>query len=207
MVLSTPTLQSFPKLDVQHHEVLKSSTLRFDNLQGVQSSLLNSFNNFPKSIQYIVVINFVFFLFYQFFPRFMHKYAASSGINRQGGRFWTLLTSAFSHHQFFHLFANITTFCSIAPVVLEIFRYNENSFCEFIFLSALLSGLTSVLYCYLYCLLQPNQQKIIEKVYTSEIGFSGVNCALLYVFARAYPERRMTMMGFQMDARTVSHLE
>eukprot|EP01034_Spumella_vulgaris_P022721 gene22721-28877_t len=96
----------------------------------------------------------------------MEKHAASSDENLSSGRVWSLLLSAFSHKSLLHLALNMYGFLSIGP--------------------ALLRAMGSRLFVISV------SKRLSLKKYEVHLGFSGVNSALLLLYALVYPRSQFT---------------
>lgn len=169
--------------------------LHFDDLRDLPRAALS----LPRVIQLVLSVNVLFFVAWQICPAVMMLHAATGEINRREGRYWSLLLSSFSHRGFAHFLMNILSFLSLAPSVLE--SLGEKAFSLVIGIACIASGVFPVLYTVLYCALQTNYQKRLRQQHALNIGFSGVNYALIYLFATLHPNASMIIMTIKTNAK------
>ncbi|KAK3808567.1 MAG: hypothetical protein J3Q66DRAFT_264365, partial [Benniella sp.] len=113
---------------------------------------------------------------------FMFKNFASSLTNLREGRLWTLLTSAFSHKDWYHILLNTMVFLSFGPPVWEML--GTRRFLAVYLGSAIVSSLASIGY---YAYLGPYLRRIQHKPEVNPIhyslGASGAVMGLTTAFA------------------------
>lgn len=114
---------------------------------------------------------------------YMENNFAVSWSALEAGRYWTLLTSVFSHNYFFHLFINmfvLRSFGSLLEVVL-----GSRRFLRF-YLVAGLSG--SLLHCFVsrFVLYLPDQ---------AAVGASGAIAGLILVFSLLFPKEKILLFA------------
>jgi membrane associated rhomboid family serine protease len=98
-------------------------------------------------------------------------------------RYWTLLTSAFSHQQFWHLFLNLYVLGSFGDAVEE--SLGSRRFTLFYVSAAVVSALTHVLVS-TYFLHAPN---------LSALGASGAISGLILLFSLQHPREKIFLFG------------
>lgn len=99
------------------------------------------------------------------------------------GRFWTLVTSAFSHNLFWHFLMNIFVLRSFGPVlarVLGAFR-----FLKFYILAAIISSLSHALV----------SAFILGDPGLPALGASGAISGLILLFSMIFPKERIYLFG------------
>ena len=74
-----------------------------------------------KVIWGLIGANVAGFLWWRVDPRFMTRHAVVSYSSLAEGRFWTLIMAAFSHHDGYHLFANMFTFYFFASTIPHLY--------------------------------------------------------------------------------------
>jgi membrane associated rhomboid family serine protease len=178
--------------------IFLASSRPFDVLKKVQ--LTDQIARLPRLIQAMLLVNVVVFVLFQMFPSFMFTNSTSTVANTARGRkLWTLLLSAFSHVQFWHLAGNMLTFSNVGPQVFN--ALGERSFAFVVLCSALASNLFPVVFS-LFVGLTPlqSQAKRMRMRYVPQLGFSGVNVALLQIFSKFHPNSKLSMMGLMANA-------
>ncbi|MGZ3723067.1 MAG: rhomboid family intramembrane serine protease, partial [Bdellovibrionales bacterium] len=99
------------------------------------------------------------------------------------GRYWTLLTSVFSHNMFLHIFINmfvLNSFGSLLEQVLGRWR-----FLAFYLIAGVVSSLS-------HCLLS---QFVLHQPETAALGASGSIAGLVLVFSLIFPKEKILLMG------------
>ncbi|EAU84584.2 hypothetical protein CC1G_00103 [Coprinopsis cinerea okayama7 len=112
----------------------------------------------------------------------MHQHFTSSWQNLRQGRYWTLLTSCFSHQDMAHIFFNGFTFFFTAPVVLQMIGSKR-----FIFLymgCGLVSSAASLLYA-----------RYVDKRDRPSLGASGAIYSVTSFLACAAPTLSFYIYG------------
>jgi membrane associated rhomboid family serine protease len=99
------------------------------------------------------------------------------------GRFWTLLTSAFSHNMFLHFFLNMYVFGSFGRVVES--QIGFRSFVRFYVFAGVISSLSHALVCK-YLLGQPE---------LPALGASGSVAGIVLLFSLMFPKERILILG------------
>ncbi len=99
------------------------------------------------------------------------------------GRFWTLITSVFSHNLFLHIFINMFVLKSFGGIVEE--TIGTRRFLTFYFLAGIFS---SFCHCWVsaYLLQQPE---------LPALGASGAIAGLILVFSFLYPREKIYIFG------------
>ncbi len=100
------------------------------------------------------------------------------------GRWWTLLTSVFSHNAFFHIFINMFVLNSFGPIVLQV--TGKRTFLLF-YLIAGISGSLSHALTSAFLIGQPNMPAL---------GASGAIAGVILLFSLMFPEKKILLLGF-----------
>lgn len=139
-----------------------------------------------RLVPWIIGINVVVFLMWHQYGEdssFMFENFLVSGSALQEGRYWTLITSVFSHNLFFHIFINmyvLSSFGSIMELTLGAKR-----FFMFYMGAGIISSLSHVLVS-TYILQQPE---------TPALGASGAIAGLILIFSLVYPKEKISLFG------------
>ncbi|KAI9101036.1 hypothetical protein DFS34DRAFT_612968 [Phlyctochytrium arcticum] len=143
----------------------------------------------PQSVVYgIIGINVGVFLLWQYaigntktygdlnLLRFMqNNFLVSSDAVLRAGRWWTLITSNFSHNEAIHLFVNMFVLYNFGPAVIDII--GSRQFLALYMAAGLVSSLASVLH----------SKMSPARSHTSTLGASGAITGCTLVFAATYP--------------------
>lgn len=100
------------------------------------------------------------------------------------GRWWTLLTSVFSHNAFFHIFINMFVLNSFGPIVQQI--TGRKSFLIF-YLIAGISGSLAHSLTSAYLIGEPNMPAL---------GASGAIAGVILLFSLLFPDKKILLLGF-----------
>lgn len=164
--------------------------------------------DFPWPIDVCILINVIVWLSWQnklkkINKDFMRKNWMLSLRNWRQGRYWTLLTGAFSHISIIHLLANMSFLTSFGPSL--VYQLGEKGFCSFVIMSAVISSSVSLISQRFYNFAQydfrgnifpktsanrygyfsQGIQRAHPEVYS--LGFSGINCAMFVLQAYSRP--------------------
>ena len=101
----------------------------------------------------------------------------------QEGRYWTLVTSAFSHNMFFHIFINMYVLNSFGDIVLK--TIGRARFLGFYFVAAIFSSFCHATVSSLV-LGQPELQAL---------GASGAVAGIILLFSLLYPRERILLFA------------
>ncbi|MDD4975010.1 MAG: rhomboid family intramembrane serine protease [Bacteriovorax sp.] len=135
----------------------------------------------------IVIINILVFLLWNtyglIYPEFMINNFLVSWSSLSQGRYWTLLTSVFSHNMTWHIFINMFVFFNFGIIV-------ENYLGPVRFIGFyLLAGITGSLVHCLVCAFILNQPNLMA------LGASGAISGVIMLFALLYPQERIFLFG------------
>lgn len=100
------------------------------------------------------------------------------------GRYWTLLTSAFSHTLFFHIFLNMFVLQSFGPIVHSVLGFKR--FAAFYFTAAVVSSFSHAAV----------SAFILGKPDLPALGASGAVSGVILLFSMMFPMQKILMFGF-----------
>jgi membrane associated rhomboid family serine protease len=176
-------------------------------LEGIDS-LFKDMSKKPKLLQLLFVLNGLMYLTWNLLSfsksggqQFLLNHFTSSINNLRSNRLWTLLTSAVTHASIYHLASNMITLMMLGPPLLK--NLGTQKFATLLFISAAGSSLAAAGWSVFKKFFLTRIFKIrtrINGVETMrdqyEIGFSGVNAALMSAFALSFPYVPMNLLGF-----------
>lgn len=135
----------------------------------------------------LIAINIlVFFLWSSKDPfrmAYMQENFAVSWEGLMAGRYWTLLTSVFSHYMFLHLLFNMLVLNSFGPIVAEV--VGSKFFIVFYLVAGIFSSLSHALVTAFF-LHQPN---------LPAVGASGAISGVLFLFCLLFPREKILLMA------------
>ncbi|MBC76582.1 MAG: hypothetical protein CME64_11265 [Halobacteriovoraceae bacterium] len=140
-------------------------------------------------IRTIIMINIGVFLswqysFYEGSLQFMAQNFLVSWDALAKGRFWVLLSSAFSHNAFFHIFINMFVLHSFGTIVIQI--TGRKAFLVF-YLVAGVSG--SFLHA-------ATSYFLLQEPYLNALGASGAIAGIILLYALLFPKKKILLLGF-----------
>lgn len=141
----------------------------------------------PLLVPVIVGINILVFLLWHAFsvdePEFMMRNFLVSWSALEEGRLWTLLSSVFSHVDFWHIFINmyvLSSFGGFLEIVL-----GKAAFLKFYCLAGIVSSLS-------HCLVSA---WVLNEPTLPALGASGAISGLVLLFALLFPRQRLYLFG------------
>jgi rhomboid-like protein len=138
------------------------------------------------AVPMIILINIFVFLWWGFShnnPQFMLDNFTISWTGLAEGRYWTLLTSAFSHNLLWHIFLNMFVLSSFGTIMENILGFQ--SFLKFYLSAAVVSSLSHAIV----------SAWILNEPDIPALGASGAISAVILVFAFIYPKERIWILG------------
>lgn len=149
--------------------------------------LIDPFYKSPM-IRMVIFINVGVFLGWQFAfmdgnPYFMAKNFLTSYVSLEEGRYWTLLTSVFSHNSFFHIFINMFVLNSFGPIVTQL--TGRKSFIKFYLTAGIVGSLV-------HCL---TSEFFLAQPYLNALGASGAIAGVILVFSLLFPKQKILLLG------------
>ena len=116
-------------------------------------------------------------------PDFMMNNFTTSWSLLEEGRFWTLLTSAFSHEMLFHIFINMFVLNSFGTLLERVL--GSMSFIKFYLIAAVLSSLS---HCAVSAFL-------IQDPSIAAVGASGAVAGVILVFSLLFPWEKILLFA------------
>jgi membrane associated rhomboid family serine protease len=134
---------------------------------------------------YIIVINVAVFLNWHFSGHiiFMEKNFLVSWDSLGEGRYWTLLTSVFSHIMFWHLFVNMFVLQSFGSIIEKIL--GRTRFVVFYLVAGIISSLC---HCFV-------SKFLLDTPELPALGASGAIAGLVLIFALVYPKAKILLFA------------
>lgn len=150
--------------------------------------------NKSRFVSFLIFINISVFLLWlaatlgytgaTFDETFMEQNFLVSWNALEDGRYWTLLTSAFSHTLFLHIFLNMFVLQSFGPVVHSVLGLRR--FAIFYFTAAIVSSLSHAAV----------SAFIVGKPSLPALGASGAVSGVILLFSLMFPTQKILMFGF-----------
>jgi rhomboid-like protein len=133
----------------------------------------------------ILIINVLVFVLWNIetYSSFMFPNFLVSWNSLEQGRYWTLLTSVFSHRAFYHIVLNMLVLSSFGPI-LEM-KVGAKNFLIFYLVAGVFSSLMHAVTC-AYLLGQPE---------LPALGASGAVAAVILTFSLLYPHEKILLFG------------
>ena len=170
-------------------------SLRNLDILNIPVLVYERFQSFEWPIQVCLVLNVVVFLAWQIIPeRFMIENFTESKQNLAAKRYWTLFTYAFSHISITHLLMNMACLTSIGPSLLQ--KMRPKVLFGVVASTSILAGVFAAILRPFHLLFWPQRRRQHRGDHQIALGFSGVNSALLYLFAVTNPLSQLSFMNF-----------
>ncbi len=142
-----------------------------------------------KSVHVLIFINVLVFL--AWFKasqspeqlQWMSDHFLVSGESLREGRYWTLITSAFSHNLLIHIVLNMLVLNSFGPIIESILGIAR--FLNFYFIAAIVSSISHVLVS-TYIMGEPD---------IPALGASGAVSGIIILFSLLFPKERLLLFG------------
>lgn len=132
----------------------------------------------------ILVVNLIVFaMWYTAPPIFMAKNFLVSWLSLEQGRYWTLLTSAFSHNMFFHFIINLFVLRSFGPILENVL--GPKKYLQFYLTAAIISAISHACVSN-YLMHEPGQMAL---------GASGAVAGLILLFSLLFPKEKILLLG------------
>lgn len=145
--------------------------------------------NLPKAVPIIIIINIAVFFIWNFIsppdtePIFMVRHFLVSYTALLDGRLWVLITSAFSHIAFLHLFMNLFVLNSFGPIVES--TIGTVRFIKFYFFAAIISSASHAFV----------SAWILGKPDLPALGASGAIAGIILLFSLIFPKQKILIFG------------
>ena len=114
---------------------------------------------------------------------YMQENFAISWDGLMAGRYWTLLTSVFSHYMLLHLLFNMLVLNSFGPIVIDV--VGSRFFIVFFIIAGIFSSLSHAVVSAFF-LHQPN---------LPAVGASGAIAGVLFLFCFLFPREKILLMA------------
>ena len=135
-------------------------------------------------LKVLLILNIAVFICWQILPvEFMAENFLVSWTGVMSGRFWTLLTSVFSHNSFFHLFLNLFALQSFGSAVES---YTGSRRLLQLYLLTGIAG--SVLHCVV-------SDALLGYPELPALGASGAVCGIILFFSFSFPARKILFLA------------
>ena len=136
-------------------------------------------------VRSIIILNILVFVLWYVYPNpeFMAQNFLVSWSGLAAGRFWTLLTSVFSHNSAFHILINLYVFSGFGGF-LEAFL-GARRFLT-LYLAAGIGG--SLLHCLV-------SATLLAEPALPALGASGAICGIILYFSLAFPAEKVLILG------------
>ncbi len=137
----------------------------------------------------LIILNTIVFIMWTFSdetgisPILMMKNFLVSWSSLTEGRYWTLISSAFSHNMFWHFLLNMFVLNSFGPIVEEILGFRR--FITFYFVAAIISSLSHAFV----------SAWLIGNPDIPALGASGAISGVILIFSLAFPKEKILLMG------------
>lgn len=139
------------------------------------------------AVPLIILLNVLVFLAWQYAGEagfeFMVQNFLVSWTALSEGRYWTLLSSAFSHNMFWHILINMFVLQSFGSVLEELI--GSKSFLKFYLSAAIFSS-----FCHAFV-----SAWILHEPEIPALGASGAVSGLILVFALVFPREKILVFG------------
>lgn len=175
-----------------------------DDIARFGRVLMRKWNALPRPIQICLAINAAFFVGWQLRPRFMKKHATISKENTREGRWYTILTSSFSHENPIHLYFNMQGLVTIGTAIVD--QLGGKVFGGIVLFSSVVSSLADIFMKQFSLLFGPRSERELA-MSRSSLGFSGINFGLFTIYALLFPDRSFLVpLQFQalVESETIS---
>lgn len=138
----------------------------------------------PNAVLTIIKINFIVFaLWYLLSPQFMYTNFLVSWDSLVEGRFWTLLTSEFSHNYLFHILVNMFAFYGFGMAVEDLL--GTKRFIIFYLSAAIMASLAHSLVSHF----------LMHQSELPALGASGAIAGVILFFSLVYPKEKILLLG------------
>lgn len=133
----------------------------------------------------IILINAIVFIYWQLpdYQEFMMNNFTVSWTSLMEGRYWTLMTSVFSHNMLLHILINMFVLKSFGTIVVQVL--GTVRFLTFYFIAGIMSSLSHSMIS-AFILNDPN---------VPAVGASGSIAGLVLVFSLLFPREKILLFG------------
>lgn len=141
-------------------------------------------------IRILIALNVLVYLAWTFpssdiiTPKFMYENFLVSWSGLEQGRYWTLLTSVFSHNLLFHLLLNMFVLNSFGPIMAS--TLGTARFLRFYLAAGIFGSLAHAAV----------SAFILNEPEIPALGASGAISGVILLFSLLYPKQKILMFGF-----------
>jgi membrane associated rhomboid family serine protease len=142
-----------------------------------------------RSVPILIYANVAVFLLWNFSsghiftPEFMMNNFLVSWTGLLEGRYWTLITSVFSHNMVFHIFMNMYVLSSFGSVIEEILGLKR--FLAFYFIAGIFSS-----FCHAFV-----SAYLLHEPSLPALGASGAISGIIVLFSFMFPRQKILLLG------------
>lgn len=138
----------------------------------------------PILVRLIIMVNICVFAMWMFYDVvFMSQNFTVSWVGLTEGRYWTLITSVFSHNLLIHIAINMFVLNSFGSIMEEVLGHAR--FLKFYFVAGIVSSLTHALVS-AYLIGEPEM---------GAVGASGSIAGLVLLFSLLFPREKILLFG------------
>lgn len=146
-------------------------------------------NRSLKSVPWLIVINILVYCAWVYAEQsgnnldYMVSNFLISGLHLEERRYWTLITSVFSHNMFIHILLNMTVLNSFGPIVESIL--GSWRFLRFYLMAGIISSAAHVLV----------STYLLDNTQLPALGASGAISGILLLFCLIFPKEKILLLG------------
>lgn len=137
----------------------------------------------PSVTLMIVKLNIIVFILWMVIPVFMVENFLVSYTGVMEGKFWTLITSVFSHNMFFHIFLNMYAFFGFGTILEN--ELGSARFLRFYFASGIFASIAHTLV----------SAFLMNEPGLPALGASGAVSGTILLFSLLNPKERILLLG------------
>ena len=141
----------------------------------------------PRAVPIIILLNIIVYLLWHVLPHgensFMSQNFLVSWTSLEQGRYWTLLTSEFSHNMFLHIFINMYVFMGFGLALER--TLGRRRFVKFYLVAAIVASIS-------YSVLS---NVLLHEPDMPALGASGAISGVVVGFALMFPRARLLLFG------------
>lgn len=149
--------------------------------------MIPTINSRPVVVISIIKLNMLIFVLWILSAfmgsEFMIRNFLVSWSSLESGRYWTLITSVFSHNMFFHIFINMYVFFGFGTVLETVM--GSRKFLIFYLISGIIASLS---HCIVSLLL-------LNEPSLPALGASGAVSGVILLFSLMFPEEKILLLG------------
>lgn len=179
---------------------------KMNSFDGLLLRLLDNLARSPLIVKGVFLLNMAGFIAWYKYPSLMLNHASTSEANLKSGRYWTIVTSAFSHRSLFHFLMNMQ--CLVCDGSSHCSIFGPYHFCFTLLVSSLACSVSHIFFSRCLRRIFPCNKRIQEREKTTSLGLSGGLCGLqmeLFKYYNAFiPTKRCFGSLFPIRLMTAS---